>query len=1276
MNAVTSYILSKSFTTKSIEGISGTLAGKNATIESTSKVDGVTTVVFKWTADNGDTRTTSIQVKDGETPTINSVTITGGHRLSLVTTDPAQSVSVDIMDGEDGVSITNVEVNSSNHLIITLSTGATIDAGEIVVASELSDLDDVNLTTPTDGESLVYDATTNKWVNKDYEIAVEDLTDVNIDKATLENGDIIKWDATAQKWVKGQIPTIDSLNDVGDVDLTSPTNGQILVYDDTDDKWKNVDNTIVADIDDLGDVDIDTTTLENGQILKYDSVSHKWVNGNASATSTKIEDLADVSVDITTLEDGMVLVWDATNQVWVNQQGGGVINKLDDIGDVNLTNIADGQIIVWNALAQKWINADIATNLSELTDVSLGALSNLDLLRYNLTRQRWENYSADEVVTENSTNVVTSGATYNAIKTVADKLGDLATLKTTDKTSVVNALNEVYDALVDLTTNVGDITLLTTTDKTSVVNAINELVTTVGALKYLEQISTMPLASTMPNRIVEYVGSDTVDYIRGYVYRSTPHVEQGEVVYTWVRVDVQPNNDDYESLSNKPQINSVELVGNKSLDDLGLQGKLQFTAMPTADNSNVGRIVEYIGNTTADYTNAMFYKCVYDATEAVYKWVVADVSGNTALANRIATLETNQGDMSALTIAGVSDLVSAINVLAVRGIKSITYSEPYLTITLMDDSTFQFDITVILNATDLGDLGNVIDTTIANTNVLQYDSSILKYKPYDIVGAMVTLLQDAKDYTDTEIGKINLDDAFYCDAKPSCSYDSGSDKWIVVYYQASQVHTSTDISARYYYKDANQDPYCTSWFLVESGGTTTAVELTYLLSSVNLDDFVSKSNDVVSTYTPNMADKNKVPNIASLDALYALVATALSAKTNVADIVDDLLSDNATVPLSAKQGKVLNLKFDNKQDIIQYATLPQVTAQMVTDGVIYQYVGADSQAYKNGRFYKASYDQAQDIYYWQEVKFSADYDATIIQGSTNAPQGGAVYTALQGKQDSTLSSPIVVEGTQETTVEGTLSQLNTAKARNFQVSTMPQASADLLGVCLLYVGTSTQTYTQGCFYDCQLVVGSDPTEYEWVNITPKVTSDATMSNTSTNPIQNQAITNGLQALQNGVVIFYASESDRLDEVDYSAGEIVAVGTICYCVAEHSWYRVTAINSSSLAVTWTSYNPHLSGTYNANDFAVDASTDEVSLLPSRRIYTGSHDQWNVLSLSEKAKYAFVAFNDDATMGQGDTRKQDKQLSASVTIGGVEYATVETALARLAEVSASAFMHTEG
>ena len=35
--------------------------------------------------------------------------------------------------------------------------------------------------------------------------------------------------------------------------------------------------------------------------------------------------------------------------------------------------------------------------------------------------------------------------------------------------------------------------------------------------------------------------------------------------------------DDYEDLSNKPQINSVELIGNKSLDDLGIASKNELT---------------------------------------------------------------------------------------------------------------------------------------------------------------------------------------------------------------------------------------------------------------------------------------------------------------------------------------------------------------------------------------------------------------------------------------------------------------------------------------------------------------------------------------------------------------------------------------------------------------------------------------------------------------------------------------------------------------------------
>lgn len=43
---------------------------------------------------------------------------------------------------------------------------------------------------------------------------------------------------------------------------------------------------------------------------------------------------------------------------------------------------------------------------------------------------------------------------------------------------------------------------------------------------------------------------------------------------------------DYEKLDNKPSINDVELVGNKTTEDLGLQGSLEFDDFPTEDSTN------------------------------------------------------------------------------------------------------------------------------------------------------------------------------------------------------------------------------------------------------------------------------------------------------------------------------------------------------------------------------------------------------------------------------------------------------------------------------------------------------------------------------------------------------------------------------------------------------------------------------------------------------------------------------------------------------------------
>ena len=64
--SVEAVAVAKKYTDNSIKGISGTLAGKNCTIKSIQKVDGVSTITFEWTADDGTVKTSTMNVVDGK----------------------------------------------------------------------------------------------------------------------------------------------------------------------------------------------------------------------------------------------------------------------------------------------------------------------------------------------------------------------------------------------------------------------------------------------------------------------------------------------------------------------------------------------------------------------------------------------------------------------------------------------------------------------------------------------------------------------------------------------------------------------------------------------------------------------------------------------------------------------------------------------------------------------------------------------------------------------------------------------------------------------------------------------------------------------------------------------------------------------------------------------------------------------------------------------------------------------------------------------------------
>ena len=66
----------------------------------------------------------------------------------------------------------------------------------------------------------------------------------------------------------------------------------------------------------------------------------------------------------------------------------------------------------------------------------------------------------------------------------------------------------------------------------------------------------------------------------------------------------------YNDLSNKPTIPDV----------------IQYSEMPTASDDNLGDIVQFTGTTDANYTNGYFYKCVSDGqSPATYSWSQVDV---------------------------------------------------------------------------------------------------------------------------------------------------------------------------------------------------------------------------------------------------------------------------------------------------------------------------------------------------------------------------------------------------------------------------------------------------------------------------------------------------------------------------------------------------------------------------------------------------------------------------------------------------------------------------
>lgn len=298
---VVSWLLSRAYVNKTLVGM-GALKGSPAMISDiTDNPDGTHDITFSWKDNDDVTHTSVLTVANGETPTITTTEITGGHRVQFTTTNPAQSKSFDVIDGvdgTDGISVTNAEIDDeTQHLIITLSDSSTIDCGQVKGAQVLSELEDVNITSPQNGQILVYDAVGNVWKNGSpsaTSTSLDDLSNVNIDN--VENGQTIVYDAENEVWVNGESSGASSMSDLTDVDLQNLTNGDILTYNSTTSKWENKDT--------VSQIELDISELQGSIISVTGRVSDletsvNTMDGEIDAITLDISDIQSSVVSVT-----------------------------------------------------------------------------------------------------------------------------------------------------------------------------------------------------------------------------------------------------------------------------------------------------------------------------------------------------------------------------------------------------------------------------------------------------------------------------------------------------------------------------------------------------------------------------------------------------------------------------------------------------------------------------------------------------------------------------------------------------------------------------------------------------------------------------------------------------------------------------------------------------------------------------------------------------------------------------------------------------------------
>ena len=262
---------------------------------------------------------------------------------------------------------------TSGFMVYTTSSGWTV-ASSGTGPTHLTDLLDVNASSPTDGQVLKYDVGAHKWVPWTVSLPtystpnLHDLPDVNVTEGAGIDGKFLKYDNATSKWIAAAAPTAPTFATLADVDATSFGNGKLASWSTSTNKVEFISPSslaIVGTLSAVGDVTY-TGGLHTNDVLTWNGAAWQPSSSAIHFTFEQMTDGPGTMVGaagkvliVNTLETALEYADLATFLAAASI-------KLVNMTDVNVTEGAgiDGKFLKFDNASGKWIPSSVPAALT------------------------------------------------------------------------------------------------------------------------------------------------------------------------------------------------------------------------------------------------------------------------------------------------------------------------------------------------------------------------------------------------------------------------------------------------------------------------------------------------------------------------------------------------------------------------------------------------------------------------------------------------------------------------------------------------------------------------------------------------------------------------------------------------------------------------------------------------------------------------------------------------------------------------------------------------